>query len=188
MDGFGALDVATAAFSRTLRSVPDNGWTAATPNPGWSVRDLVNHVVGGNRRYVLLLSGASTDEVEALRDLDHLSDDPVTDFLSTAAEVTAAFCRPGALDRVVHHRKGDRTGSDLLVMRVMEHALHGWDLAQAINSDDTIDPPVAEFLLASIGSDPAWLAEVGYVSLAGSDALTGSDRLLALTGRSRHRR
>lgn len=183
MDPFGALDVATAGFARTLALVQPDQWLADSPNPGWSVRDLVNHVIGGNRRYVLLLSGASTDQVEALRDLDHLGDDPITNFRVTAAAVSAAFGERGAMERVVHHRHGDRYGAELLVMRITEHALHGWDLARAISQDDSIDAPVVEALLAAADADPTSVERAGFVSRPGANGLMGVARLLALTGR-----
>jgi uncharacterized protein (TIGR03086 family) len=183
VDALSALDVATAAFASTLRQVGDEVWDRPTPNPGWSVRDLVNHVVGGNRRYVLLLSGAPTAEVEKLRDLDHLGSDPVAAFTSTAAAAAAAFRAPGVLEVVVHHRLGDRYGAELLVMRIGEHALHGWDLARSIGADDTIDPPVVEVMLAAIEADPTSPARADFASLPEAASLTGAARLLALSGR-----
>lgn len=183
MDALSALDVASAAFGSTLRQVQPEHWQLPSPNPGWSVRDLVNHVVGGNRRYVLLLAGAPTVEVEELRALDHLGDDPVAEFTTTAAEVAATFRAPGALEAVVHHRLGDRYGAELLVMRIGEHALHGWDLARAIGAEDTIDPPVVEVMLAAIEADPTSPARAGFVSLPGAAKLHGAARLLALSGR-----
>jgi uncharacterized protein (TIGR03086 family) len=183
VDAFGALDIATAGFARTLALVQPGQWAAPTPNPGWSVRDLVNHVVGGNRRYVLLLSGAPTEDVEALRELDHLGDDPIESFRATAATVAAAFAERGVLERVVHHRRGDRYGAELLVMRIGEHALHGWDLARAIGADPSIDEPVVETLLAAAAADPTSIERAGYAALPGADNLDGVARLLALTGR-----
>jgi uncharacterized protein (TIGR03086 family) len=183
VDLHAALDVATAGFARTLALVRHNQWESPTPNPGWDVRDLVNHVVGGNLRYVLLLAGGPTEEVEALRGLDHLADDPYAGFQATAAEVSTAFAEPGALDRVVRHRMGDRLGFELLVMRVTEHALHGWDLARAIGQDDAIDSVVVEALLAEIDGDPTSRAWAGFAPMLGADDLTGAARLLALTGR-----
>jgi uncharacterized protein (TIGR03086 family) len=183
VDAFGAFDVASAAFARTLALVRPEQWDAPTPNPGWSVRDLANHVVGGNQRYLLLLSGAATSEVEALRDLDHLGDDPGARFRRTAAEVATAFAKRGALERVVHHRRGDRYGAELLMMRITEHALHGWDLARAIGQDDSIDFPVVETLLAAIDADPTSVERAGFTSMAGAAGMLGVARLLALTGR-----
>ena len=184
MDPHGALDVATAGFARTLALVEPDQWNSPTPNPGWSVRDLVNHVVGGNRRYVLLLTGAPTTAVEALRNLDHLGEDPGESFRTTAAEVAAAFEERGALERVVHHRRGDLYGAELLVMRITEHALHGWDLARAIGADESIDPPVVETILAAVDADPTSIERAGFTPTAGAAELTGVARLLALTGRA----
>jgi uncharacterized protein (TIGR03086 family) len=185
-DGYGALDRATAGFHDLLVTVSDADWDRPTPNPGWSVRDLVNHVVGGNRRYLLLLSGAPTLEVEKLRSGDHLGDDPLAGFDTTAAEVAKAFREPGALQRTVHHRKGDRSGDDLLTMRILEHSLHGWDLATAIGGDTNIDERVVTVLLERVSHD--LLVRSGYPG----DPQPGSEpgakrspqrRLLMLTGR-----
>jgi uncharacterized protein (TIGR03086 family) len=183
VDLHGALDIATAGFARTLRLVEPTQWSAPTPNPGWSVRDLVNHVVGGNRRYVLLLAGAPTEQVEALRDQHHLSDEPDVDFAATSLEVVLAFKAPGVLGRTVHHRLGDRSGRDLLVMRIMEHALHGWDLARAIEADDELDPPVVHCLLEALDADPTLLTRTGFTPVEPPADASPAEILLALTGR-----
>jgi uncharacterized protein (TIGR03086 family) len=107
----------------------------------------VNHVVGGNLRYTMLLHGSPEHEVEATRAADNLGEDPVASFLTTAAEVLAAFREEGALARVTRHRAGERTGAELLVMRLLDVAVHGWDLAVAIGADQTIAPDVVALLL-----------------------------------------
>lgn len=183
MDPLATLDVASAGFARTLALVEPGDWTLPSPNPGWTVRDLVNHVVGGNHRYTLLLTGAPTDQVEALRDLDHLGEDPYDDFVTSAAECAASFRAPGALEAAVHHRHGDRYGAELLVMRIAEHALHGWDLATAIGQEASLDPPVVEVLLDAVEVDPAFFGAPGYAPATVSKRLTGAARLLALTSR-----
>jgi uncharacterized protein (TIGR03086 family) len=183
-DGYDVLDRATEGFHDVLVAVSDDDWDAATPNPGWTVRDLVNHVVGGNRRYVLLLGGAATADVERLRDMDHLGVDPVGAFDRTAAAVAAVFREPGALQRTVHHRKGDRSGDDLLTMRILEHALHGWDLATAIGADTRIAPDVVSALLER--ATPDLIARSGYPpapDAADEHAVSPQQRLLDLTGR-----
>lgn len=148
--------MADADFENRLRLVHAEDWKRATPCGEWDVRALVNHVVGGSRRYTLLLHGASAGEVEATRNVDHLGDDPVAAFLSAAGEVAAAFADEGALARTAHHPAGDRTGAELLGMRVLDVAVHGWDLAVAIGADDTMAPDVVEFLLVlSPGFDRA---------------------------------
>jgi uncharacterized protein (TIGR03086 family) len=184
MDMYAALDRSTEHFAKLLDVVRDDQWQLPTPNPGWTVRDLVNHVVGGNRRYVVLLSGAPTAEVEALRHLEHLGEDPISAFTETAAELTDAFHTPGALEMTVHHRLSDRSGAELLVMRVIEHTLHGWDLARAIGADDRLDPDIAATLLAAFDADPSMLGRTSFPPVQPVAGLDPEHRLLAITGRS----
>jgi uncharacterized protein (TIGR03086 family) len=184
MDHFTALDRATAGFTATLAQVDDDQWAAPSSNPGWSVRDLVNHVVGGNRRYVVLLTGAPTAEVEALRTLDHLGTDPIAAFAETSADVVAAFHQPGAMEMVVHHRLGDRSGAELLVMRIIEHAVHGWDLARSIGAVDQIDPEVTHTVLDAFDADPELLTRTSFTPGRPPPGSDPKRRLLILTGRA----
>lgn len=55
------LLVANDEFARQLRLVGPDDWRRPTPCSEWDVCALVNHVVGGNVRYQLLLSGAPTE-------------------------------------------------------------------------------------------------------------------------------
>jgi uncharacterized protein (TIGR03086 family) len=142
------LGEANEAFTQRLALVGPDDWTRPTPCSEWNVRALVNHVVGANVRYQLLLRGASTEQVEATRAVDHLGDDPLAAFVATAHTVVEYFRAGGALDRVAHHVTGDRTGSELLSMRILDVAIHGWDLAHAIGADETLDDDVVAFLLA----------------------------------------
>ena len=135
-------------FGERVHGVRDDRWTAATPCTDWDVRALVNHVVGANVRYQLLLRGAPTEQVEATRTVDHVGDDAVASFVETADGVVACFRQDGALERITHHVTGDRTGRELLSMRILDAAIHGWDLARAIGADETLDDDVVAFLLA----------------------------------------
>lgn len=144
---FAALAAAAQEFEDRLGLVAADDWARPTPCEGWDVRALVNHVVGGNVRYTMLLGGATADELAPTRTADHLGDDPVAAFRTTAAAVATAFGEPGAFTRVVHHPAGDRPGEALLGMRILEYAAHGWDLARAIGADETIRIDVVEYLL-----------------------------------------
>lgn len=142
------LVLANEEFARRLRLVRPEDWRRPTPCSEWDVRALVNHVVGSNVRYKLLLDGAPTERVEATRAVDHLRDDAVASFVATADEVVACFRQVGALERIGHHASGDRTGRELLSMRILDAAIHAWDLARAIGADETLDGDVVAFLLA----------------------------------------
>ncbi|HEX2551728.1 MAG TPA: TIGR03086 family metal-binding protein [Nocardioidaceae bacterium] len=141
------LVVAVDEFARRLRLVGPDDWRRPTPCSEWDVRALVNHVVGGNRRYQMLLHGAPSEEVEATRAVDHVGDDARASFAETADDVVACFQEDGALERIGHHVTGDRTGRELLSMRILDVAIHGWDLAHALGADETLDEDVVAFLL-----------------------------------------
>lgn len=143
------LVVANDEFARRLRLVGPDDWRRSTPCSEWDVRALVNHVVGANVRYQLLLHGAPTEQVEASRAIDHLGDDALASFVGTADGVVGCFREDGALKRIGHHATGDRTGRELLSMRILDVAIHGWDLARAIGADENLDDDVVAFLLAN---------------------------------------
>jgi uncharacterized protein (TIGR03086 family) len=132
------LALANADFARLLGQVGNDDWRRPTPCTEWDVRALVNHVIGGNRRFVLRLGGASTEEVERTRDIDHLGKDPRAAFASTARELEALFSGKGALERMAHHGDKEWSGAQLLLMRIGDLTVHSWDLARALDVDETL--------------------------------------------------
>jgi uncharacterized protein (TIGR03086 family) len=142
------LMVANDEFARRLQLVGPDDWQRPTPCSEWDVCALVNHVVGANVRYQMLLHGAPTEQVEATRTVDHLGADALASFAATADRVVACFHEDGALERITHHASGHRTRRELLSMRILDAAIHGWDLASALGADETLDYDVVAFLLA----------------------------------------
>lgn len=150
MNGFEALTTANAEFERRLRLVTPDDWPRPTPCTEWDVRALVNHVVGGNVRHTMLLRGASTADVDATRTEDHLGEDAMAAFVATARTLLAEFRMDGALDRLVHHPIGDRSGRELLGMRIYDVTVHTWDLACGIGADRALDPTLAQRTLLEL--------------------------------------
>jgi uncharacterized protein (TIGR03083 family) len=62
MDALTALTRATAEFERRLAVVPAGRWHDPTPCEAWTVRDIADHITGGNRFAVLILGGAITPQ------------------------------------------------------------------------------------------------------------------------------
>jgi uncharacterized protein (TIGR03086 family) len=163
---------AVAGFGSRLARVGDGDWERPTPCTEWDVWALVNHVVGANVRYQLILAGAPLAEVEATRPRDHLGAAPADAFESTAAVTMRAFDDPAVMAATFHHAVGERTGEQLLLMRIYDIGVHTWDLAVAIDGDRELDATVVDVALTSTTAN------------AGErDDLTTQDRLLVRSGR-----
>jgi uncharacterized protein (TIGR03086 family) len=188
LTGVLTLDLLTRAddgFTQRLALVRPQHWTAPTPCAAWDVQALVNHVVGANRRYTMLLDGATAAEVDATRTADHLGADPVASFVTTAAELHTAFRQPGALVRTTQHPIGECTGAQLFNMRVLDVAVHTWDLARAIGTDETLDPDVVAFALTLQPTFEAGRHHGSFAPPPGANRVDTSPqaRLLHLSGR-----
>ena len=59
MELIDALERATEAYEQRLVAVDPRQWGQASACDGWTVKDLADHVLGGNRFAVALLSGAT---------------------------------------------------------------------------------------------------------------------------------
>jgi len=106
-------------------------------------------------------------------------------FERRAQEVVAAFREPGALSRTVLHPAGDRSGEELLELRITEFAVHAWDLARAIGANEQIDPLLADEIWKRLSVTGTHLERGGYFDRPTSARNDASPliRLLHLTGR-----
>ena len=82
MDPLAALAVGRAEFDRRLRLVQPADWDRSTPCYGWVVRDLVVHVLYGDRMTVEPLHGCTRDEATAVFADATIPDDPVAEFMA----------------------------------------------------------------------------------------------------------
>lgn len=187
MDGDEALRLAGVQFGARLALVESADWASPTPCEEWSVRGLVNHVVGGNFRYVMILRNETPADVLASHDVDWLGTDPRNEYMRGLEEVQAAFEVPGVLGAtVLHPKSGPMLGAQLRFLRVNELTIHAWDLARSIGSDDRLDVDLVGWLYDRILPIREWFAYSGLYAPT-TDAATQTDRtqegLLRLLGR-----
>ena len=135
---------AQALFQEVVEAVRPDQYRNDTPDEGWDVRMLLNHVVGGNRSFAARL----LDQPLPDRDADHLGDEPLASLRASATALDAAFRTPGSLDKVVTLPTGERTGLTLLRMRFNENLAHGWDIAKATGQETDREPDLYEAALA----------------------------------------
>ena len=187
MDNLELLDLAAATFADRLAAVGDDQWDLPTPCEGWTVRDLVHHVVGGNAMAVVLLGGASTEEAIAVFTGTELADDVTAQFAAGAAEQTAAFSVDGATARTLHHPMGDIPGEMVLGFRIGDLTLHSWDLARATGGDEVLPDALVEATWASLSPMADMIGSVGVFGEGPSGNASAEaplqDRLLDLAGR-----
>ena len=132
MEGSPVIPLAEALkeYSALVRGVPDDRWQTPTPCSEWTVRDLVNHMTGGNLFVSSLLDGAERpgpEEMARRQTVDFLGADPVASFDASADVLIEAFSRPGALERVLSMPIGTVPGAAVAGLRLTETVVHGWD-------------------------------------------------------------
>jgi len=130
---------AVAEFDARVRQIGDHQWQAATPDEDWSVRDLVNHVVGEDLWAPPLLAGSTIAEVGVRFDGDVLGADPKQAWAAASAGAVQAVDADGAMDRTVHLSFGDFPGREYTLQLFADHLIHAWDLARAIGADERLD-------------------------------------------------
>ncbi|RLK58582.1 TIGR03086 family metal-binding protein [Actinokineospora cianjurensis] len=181
------LSAARDEFHRRLVHLSPASLDAPTPCPDWTARDLVNHVVAGDRMTALLLDGGTGADAIAAMGTDWLGDDPLAAFTAAGEALDQAITIPGALDRVVPHPVGAVPGKQALEFRVAEHLVHAWDLARAVDVDDKLDPVLVERTWAAMRDLAPVIGTLGIFGSGPSGALTEDsplqDRLLDLSGR-----
>jgi len=141
-------------------------WTWSTPCSEWNVRQLVNHMAGGNINYVHLLEGGTAEEFLRQREADVLGADPITAYVRSVQSCAAAFAEPSMLNRLVDYPLGTITGRQALAVRITDTTIHTWDLARAIGGDEHLDNDLV-----------AWIddhLEVIYAGLAETPTAAGT--------------
>jgi uncharacterized protein (TIGR03086 family) len=160
--------------------IREDQWSSPTPCPDWTVRDLLLHVLAGNRMFASALRYRESQPEEPDPDVLRASRD-------AASELLAAFRHAGALERTVTLPIGPVPGIVALHIRITELLVHGWDVARA--TEQTIDFPddlaeqeltFSNTMLAEIPPDRRPFAPPQPVD----DRAPAIERLVACLGRS----
>jgi uncharacterized protein (TIGR03086 family) len=178
MDLFTAHRSATRQFDNRLRRVRDAQWDNATPCTDWDVRQLVTHVVEGQRQAVALLTGEPPVAVGA---------ELLPAWEASAAAAADAWTAPGAMDREVALPSGPATAGSYLERRIVELTVHAWDLARAIGDDDDVPNDLAAVALEIVQRREDELTASGRFGSSMLTVMCADDltELLARLGRAR---
>jgi uncharacterized protein (TIGR03086 family) len=168
-----ALDVA----QRIVDDIDRSHFELPTPCDQWNVRQVLEHMIGGNRR----IAGDLPAEGE-----DLIGDDPSTAYAAGAAAAAATFEAPGGLERTFKLSIGEVPGSVAVRARATDQLAHAWDLANATGMSTDLSPEMYTAALeqlrqrfATSGRNPATYAEEQQPPVGAGPA----DRFAAFAGR-----
>jgi uncharacterized protein (TIGR03083 family) len=172
------LGVECEAMGRGLAQVADAQWDRATRCDPWSVRELLGHVcvVLGWVPGMLAAEAPVRAEISAAEyyrpdhrfdaasnakrialGRDRVGDVPVDSLPAQFAHGwrdVVARCGQERDDRVVRTRHGDAIAlTDFLVTRIVEVAVHGLDLADALEREPWLTDPAADLVLRLLIGD-----------------------------------
>ncbi len=175
------LTRALSAVGHLIAGIRDDQWSAPTPCTDWTVHDLVNHLVGVNRVFAVLLSGQAPPD----RGAGHLGDNPVGAYRDSGVALQAAFDQPGVLERTYHGPLGAASGAERLHLRIADLLAHGWDLARATGQPAELPEDLAEQALAFTRAQLSTVPRTGRFGPAQTVAgdAPAIDRLVAFLGR-----
>jgi uncharacterized protein (TIGR03086 family) len=186
------LAAALDGAEKIVAGVGPDQWELPSPCTDWTVRAVVNHLVGGNRLFARILGGEelpAREELIAASRADRLGDDPVAAHRESATELLAAFRVDGVLERTFTVPAGTVPGRAALGLRIVEALVHGWDVTQATGQraefPEELVQQALDFTRVQLTRLPA--APPGRGPFAPpqpvDDAAPPLDRLAALLGR-----
>jgi uncharacterized protein (TIGR03086 family) len=177
---------AQAAFTDRIDAVEPGQWELEAL-PGWTVADLVAHLVGEAHWVPPLLAGDPYDDVAARVPAGTdalLAPDPLTAWEAVADEALAAVAAADLAAGTVSLSRGPTPVAGYVEELTADLTVHSWDLARATGGDEELDPALvraAEGMAARLPADGVPGLFGPAVDVPGG--ASPQDRLLARFGR-----
>jgi uncharacterized protein (TIGR03086 family) len=179
--------VANETVHKVMSNVSRDQLALATPCASWTVRDVVNHLVGNTFWFEAIARDGVAPARPDNAAPDETSGDYVGRFREGAAGAVAAF--DAAMGKTLNLPWGPMPASVFVVMASADQFVHAWDLARATGQDVDFDSDLAaQFLgfyrqaLVDEYRGPDQLAPFGaLVTTQSTDPVA---QLVAITGRT----
>lgn len=123
------VDTTTEVIGNTRPNQLSN----ATLCTEWTVKDVINHMVGGATMFAISVEQGSVpdDMLGKLMGGDNVGDDPKGAWATASKRAMDAFALPGAMDKTVKLPFGEMPGGVALNIAIFDVATHACDVAQA---------------------------------------------------------
>lgn len=177
-----AYEQVTRDVAALVAAVRPEDLALPTPCAGWSVRQLLDHMVWENLMATSIAEDAPRDDHTA----DHLGDDHRAAFDDSVRAALAAFTGSGMLRRT--YGPYEAPGAMIVQQVVVELLAHGWDLARATGAPTGLAPEAAEETLAAArriyGAAPRTEGSSFAPERPAPPGASATDRLAAFLGRN----
>ncbi|MER7283083.1 TIGR03086 family metal-binding protein [Dactylosporangium sp. NPDC000244] len=179
------VDRIEAAIATTGTVVSDLGPALDAPSlcPGWTLRDELNHLVGGMRVFAAELSGT---DAGGEHESDWLGHEPAAAYAAAATLDGEAWRRPDALSGTVRLGFGAMPAQMAALIHLTELVVHGADLAVSTGRTDRLDAEQCAYLLATMremGMEAFRRPGMFGAELPCPEDAPAHERLLAFLGR-----
>ncbi|WP_018179575.1 TIGR03086 family metal-binding protein [Jongsikchunia kroppenstedtii] len=177
------LDYALDGLVRVVEQLRRDDWRRPTVCVGWSVSDVLAHIVSVTRKFTVFAAGV-TDSPRG-RVLD-VADSDLPQVLVEAATDSARAWGRCDFTRTCHLPFGSFDADAAAAINMMDVLVHTWDIAEAVEADYTM-PPRLVLPAIEIAQRVVTPEAVAARQFAAAVRLTAADspeaRLLAMTGR-----
>lgn len=178
------LQSSLAATASVLDGVGSEHWAAPSNCDDWTVRHLVEHLVGGCTLTAAVLSGQDAKARPEYADVPN--NELAAALRGASAAITEAVGVPGALEQTVRVGFGPVPGAVAARLCLVEAIVHGVDVARS--TDQSVDFDMAAVAEALVFSEPMMSRlppgrSPFKPSTSVADDAPALDRLLALLGR-----
>jgi uncharacterized protein (TIGR03086 family) len=179
MDVVEALDLTFGNAQGVIAGVRADQLDDKTPCAEWTVRELLEHMIG-----VVAGMGAATRGES--RSPFTLGTDPAAQFAAASAGTLAAWRAPGVLDRMVDGGPGPMPGRVLAGINLLDTATHTWDVAVATGQPAALPDAVATAALeaSQMIIQPEIRPGRFGPELPAPSGATATDQLVAFLGRT----
>lgn len=179
MDLIDALDKGFQHAHGVIAGVRADQYDDETPCELWTVRDLLEHMIGVVARIGAAVAG--TPRVAFV-----LGADPAGQFQEAATSTLEAWRAPGALDRVVDGGPGPMPGHVLAGINLLDTTTHTWDLATATGQPVSLPDDVAAAAMEASRATITPVIRSGRFGpeVAVADEAGPTERLVAFLGRT----
>jgi uncharacterized protein (TIGR03086 family) len=132
------LERTTEAAGRVVSNVKTDQLGDATPCTEWTVRDLLNHMIGCAELFGSAAAGEQSTINPFGKPDDVVGDDPAASYDDAVTRMNASW-RSRGLDGMVPLLQGDTPAQVACTIALCDQLVHAWDLAQATGQQFDVD-------------------------------------------------